>query len=170
MTDIIFRAELRTPEQARAILARQALPWVGEQLKQGRALYLTVQELEDARTLRQQAFYWAAVLKPISEQAQIEGVGATDEGWHLYYKRMFLGYVITKTKLPGKKRMSITRELASTTKQSIKRMAKYIDQVQAHAATTFGVEFSDRLPQDLRPARRRARAPVDMETGEVITA
>ena len=38
MSDILFRNELHNPEQARAVLARQALPWVGEQLKQGRGL------------------------------------------------------------------------------------------------------------------------------------
>ena len=58
----------------------------------------------------------------------------------------------------------------STEDLGVRRMAEYIDRVIAHAAKVLGVVVSEPLPPELRPGRRRARAPVDMETGEVITA
>ena len=66
MTDILFRAELHTPEQARAILARQALPWVGEQLKQGRELVAEFRLLDDDITDKQRAYLHAVVLAEIA--------------------------------------------------------------------------------------------------------
>ena len=38
MSDILNRVELHNPQQARAVLKEHTLPWVGEQLKQGRPL------------------------------------------------------------------------------------------------------------------------------------
>ena len=111
-------------------------------LTAGKRMVVTAQEQEDERSLRQNAFYWAVVLKCTSEQAKINGVGATADGWHLYWKREHLGYKFTKTKLPGAKRPSITRELRSTKGLSVKKMAVYLEKVQATAATDFGVAFS----------------------------
>lgn len=102
----------------------------------------TAQPEEDLRSLQRNREYWGYVLRPISEQAQVEGIGATAEGWHDYYRVMFLGYEFTKVKLPGKKRPSVRRALKSTTKLSERAMRKYCEEVRAHAATTFGVTFS----------------------------
>jgi hypothetical protein len=96
---------------------------------------------EELRSLERNSEYWGFVLRPISEQAQIDGIGATAEGWHDYFRKMFLGYVFKKVRMPGKKRPSIKRELKSTTKLSEKAMRTYCEQVRAHAATTFGVTF-----------------------------
>jgi len=48
MTDILLRVELHTQDQARAVLKAHALPWVGEQLKQGRELVAEFPLLDDA--------------------------------------------------------------------------------------------------------------------------
>ena len=56
-------------------------------------------------------------------------------------REMFLGFRIEKTKLPGKKRPSITRTLRSTKELKVKAMSDYLDKVMAHAATTFCVAF-----------------------------
>lgn len=168
-----FGIALNEPHQAHGALVNQVWPIAKEQTALGNRLWLSLQPLEDARTLRQNRFYWAAVLKQISEQAQVNGMGADSEGWHLYYRRMFLGYVFKKTKVPGLKRVSVTRELRSTTSLSVKAFAEYIDQIQAHAATTFGVTFTERLPADLRPEPRTAAKPatvIDAETGEILEA
>lgn len=47
MTDLLHRVELHDPEQGRAVLTRSMLPWIGEQLKQGRELVLEARLLED---------------------------------------------------------------------------------------------------------------------------
>ena len=132
---------LINPVQAHGVLSTLFAEDIKAQTLAGRRLLLTLQEAEDDRTIRQNKFMWGFVLRIISEQAQVEGIGATSEGWNHYYKRMFLGYRIAKTKLPGKKRPSITRTLKSTKDLKVKAMSDYLDKVMAHAATTFCVAF-----------------------------
>lgn len=133
-----------TPDQAGASMRAQFIPYVKEKLEAGLCLAVSVMELEDARTLRQNAFMWGVVLKEISEQATLGGIGATPEGWHLFFKRKFLGYEYTKTKLPGAKRPSVTKTLRSTKGLSVKKMSVYLEQVIAEAVTVFDVRFSER--------------------------
>lgn len=147
--------EWRTLDQAGASIRAAFLPYVEQHLRDGLCLAVKVEELQDARTLRQLRFYWGVVLKEISEQAKINDIGATAQGWHLFFKRQFLGYQFKKTQLPGAKRPSITRTLRSTTGLSVKKMGVYLEQVQASAATDFGVSFSashfEHSPSDLPP-------------------
>ena len=129
------------PQQAHQVLTQSLWPWVKEMTMAGHKLVIRGEEAQDDRTLKQNKFLWGFVYKHVSEQAQVEGIGATAEGWNLYYKKMFLGYRIEKTKLPGKKRPSITRTLRSTKELKVKAMSDYLDKVMAHAATTFCVAF-----------------------------
>lgn len=180
MTDEIrdFGMALYEPKQGHGQVVEAWSHEIRPKLELGQALWVSVQPLEEARTLRQNKFYWAAVLRLISEQAQIDGIGATPDGWHVFYKKELLGYHFVKVKEPGRKRKTVRRELRSTTGLSVKQFADYIDQVQAHAATTFGVEFTDRLPADLRPEPRKPKAKptkpakpatvIDMDTGEIL--
>jgi hypothetical protein len=139
MTEL--RATWINPDQAGVNFAHQVRPWCHEQWKAGKRIAVHLCDEEEARSLQRNKEYWGFVLRPISEQAQIEGIGATAEGWHDYYRKMFLGYEFTKVKEPGKKRPSVKRALKSTTKLSERAMRKYCEEVRAHAATTFGVTF-----------------------------
>lgn len=132
---------LNNADQGRDVMRSQFLPFIGGLIESGKRVTVVAKELEDERSLKQNKFLWGFVYKHISEQALIAGIGATADGWHLYYKRILLGYRHTATRLPGKKRPSITRELRSTTDLKVKPMSKYLDKVMAHAATTFGVTF-----------------------------
>ena len=147
------------PQQAHQAITRQLWPMLKANLTAGKRMVVTAQEQEDERSLRQNAFYWAVVLKCTSEQAKINGVGATPDGWHLYWKREHLGYKFTKTKLPGKTRPSITKELRSTRSLSVKKMSIYLEKCIAQAATDFGVMF---------PVKRWEDYVVDPETGEIV--
>jgi hypothetical protein len=163
-----YSVALYTPEQGHQQIVN-LWPELKAELQAGKQLWVEVQPLEEARDLQRNREYWGFVLRPISEQAQVDGVGADAEGWHLYYRRMFLGYEFKKTKLPGRKRPSVTRELKSTTTLSNRAMREYMEQVRAHAATTFGVTFP--VPpwveeENRRNARREA--VVDRETGEIL--
>jgi hypothetical protein len=129
------------PEQAGVNFSRVVKPWCHEQWKAGKKIAAHFCDAEEARSIQRNKEYWGYVLRPISEQAQIEGIGAQAEGWHDYYRKMFLGYEFTKVKEPGRKRPSIKRSLRSTTKLSERAMRDYCEQVRAHAATTFGVTF-----------------------------
>lgn len=132
---------LTNPQQAHSVITTLFREDIKAQVMAGHRLLLTLQPAEDERTEKQNRFLWGFVYKTISEQAQVEGIGATAEGWNQYYKRMFLGYRIAKTKLPGKKRPSISRTLRSTKDLKVKAMSDYLDKVMAHAATTFTVAF-----------------------------
>ena len=142
MNEQALYLEWHTLDQAGASIRAAFLPYVKKNLRDGVCLSVKVQELEDARSIRQNRFYWGVVLAEISEQAKVNGIGATGEGWHLFFKRKFLGYEFKKTMLPGGKRPSITRTLRSTKGLSVKKMGVYLEQVQASAATDFGVAFS----------------------------
>jgi hypothetical protein len=132
---------LANAQQGHAQLNDAWLKVLKPALVNGQQMAVEIKSLEEARSLARNREYWGWVLRPISEQAQIDGVGATAEGWHDYYRLMFLGYEFRKVKLPGMRRPSVRRSLKSTTKLSEKAMREYLEQVRAHAATTFGVTF-----------------------------
>lgn len=136
-----MRIELHDAQQGRNALIARLLPWIGEQLRAGREIEVVARELQDNRSLKQNAFYWSYVLKTISTQATIGGIGADEEGWNKYFKRRVLGYRVTKTRIPGSKRPSITRELRSSKDLKVKPMSDYLEQVMAIAASEFGVTF-----------------------------
>lgn len=136
-----LRVELHNAEQGRAVVAQRLLPWIGEQIAMGREVEVIARELEDSRSHKQNAFLWGYVLKTISQQAVIGGIGSDEEGWHYYFKRRLLGYRVLKTRVPGSKRPSIRRELRSTKDLKVKAMSDYLDKVMATAATEFGVTF-----------------------------
>lgn len=141
MSDLSLTVHLQNAVQGRIALKDQVLPFIGAHLQAQRRLKVTVEEAEDERSLKQNAFMWAFVLKTISRQAVIDGIGADENGWHLYFKRRLLGYQVRKVKVPGKKRPSMVRELRSTKGLSVKKMSDYLDKVMAIAATEFGVTF-----------------------------
>ena len=111
-------------------------------IDQGKRVVFSVGEQEDDRSLQQNRFYWGPCLGEISNQAKLNGVGFNEDGWNWYFKRKFLGYRFKKVMVPGNKRVSVIKELISTKDLSVKKMSTYLDKVQAHAATDFGVEFS----------------------------
>lgn len=137
----VLRVELHDKTQGRQVVTARLLPWLGQQLEAGREIEVVAREIEDNRSLRQNAFYWSYVLKTISQQGVIGGIGADEEGWNKYFKRRVLGYRVIKTRMPGSKRPSITRELRSTKDLKVKPMSDYLEQVMAIAASDFGVTF-----------------------------
>jgi hypothetical protein len=142
-----------TPEQAKASLEARIGPWCRAQWQADgeRRLVVTVREQEDQRSLQQNAFYWGFVLKQISAQATIGGIGSDENGWHYFFKKTILGYRVTRTKVPGSKRPAIRRELRSTRGLSVKAMSAYMEQVMAKAATDFGVTFADKRWEEWQP-------------------
>lgn len=111
---------------------------------------VTFSEAEDDRTLRQNAFYWAAILPQISERASVAGQRYAADAWHELFKRQMLGYEVVKAIVPGRKRPTIYRRLRSTTKLTVKQMSEFLDRVIAFAVTDLGVTL------DLDPVEREA--------------
>lgn len=154
-----LRVTWHNSDQANASFKSTVVPFVKRELDAGRPLSVQIIPLEDARSLLQNKFYWAVVLKQTSQQAKLNGIGATADGWHLYFKREHLGYSFRKTTLPGKTRPSVIKELKSTKDLSVKAMSVYLEKCMAQAATDFGVMFGTRRWEDYQ---------VDAETGEII--
>ncbi len=132
---------LFNPQQAHAAITAQLWPWVKSMTMAGHKLVAEVRLQEDDRSLQQNAYYWAACLRDISEQAVIGGQRYTAEAWHELFKRQFLGYQVKKVAIAGAKRKRVTRTLRSTTGLSVRAMSQYLDQVQAFAASDLGVQF-----------------------------
>jgi len=128
------------------------------------------EDTEDITT-RQRGFLHAAVFPQISEQARLNGVGATPAGWKEWYRAEFLGWKwavvdvpgrLTRSGKPVKKR---TKVRISTEDLSVKQYSDYIDRVIAHATTEFGVAFEFRQEEReavryRRPARKQ-RQPAE---------
>lgn len=109
----------------------------------GKEVRILAAEAEDDRSVRQNRFYWGAVLREISEQAKINGERWAPDAWHQWAKREYLGYAFVRETVAGRKRKVVRKELRSTTKLSVKRMSEYLDKVMAFAATDLGVVFSE---------------------------
>jgi hypothetical protein len=173
VSDILYRAELRTPEQARVELAKNALPWVGEQLHQGRELVAEFRLLDDDITDKQRNFLHGVVLTEIALYARVNGGQQFPmKVWKEYFRDRLLPDRRLTSVNPFTGRKTRRRVRVSTEDLGVRRLAKYIDEVIAIAATELGVQVSEPLPPELRPQRRRARQieqqQVDPETGEIL--
>jgi hypothetical protein len=167
--DILNRVELHSTEQAREVLVKHTLPWVGEQLKQGRELVAEFRLLEDDLTQKQRAYFHAVVLAEISQFARPGGIQHAPEVWKVYLKEKFLGFKVVTSIDPitGKKRR--LRHRVSTEGLGIRRYAQFIDECTAFAATDLGLTISEPMPPELRGTRAKPkRETIDAETGEIM--
>ena len=112
-------------------------------------LEVIVREEKKTRKLDQNAAMWAGALRDIADQAWVSGVQYSDLVWHEYFKRQYLpedddpeietlakdGYQ-KWARDPSDERVLV----GSTTKLTIKGMARYMQQVEAYGAT-MGVMF-----------------------------
>lgn len=156
MTDILNRVELHTPEQARAVLTTSTLPWIGEQLKQGRELVLEVRLLEDDITDKQRGFLHAVVLTEIAQGLVIDGRRYSMAVWKEHLRREFLPDKVQTFINPLTGRKSRRRVRQSTEDLGIRGMADYIDKCCAWAAE-HGITISAPLPPELRPSESGPR-------------
>jgi hypothetical protein len=146
------------PGQARNTMAAQVLPACDAKFKRGvRRVKVTVEDVEDDRTEQQHKYYWAVVLRDVSEQVSIGGQKYTKDAWHEYGKREFLPRKTKKVKVAGRARPVVSTVIASTTEQSIRQMGEYLEKWMAFAAE-HEVTISEPLPPHLRPQRRQKRA------------
>lgn len=102
----------------------------------GRPLRVIVTEEEERRKLVQNRYYWGGIITRISETAWVDGKQFSKDAWHEMYGRMF--GVCEDVTLPDGE--IVTRRL-STSDMGVGQFAEYCEQVKAHAAAEFGVEF-----------------------------
>jgi len=132
---------VQTREQAHQAIT-QGYAHAKSILDNGRPARVRVEEHEDDRSEQQNKFYWGPCLGDISEQARIDGQRYTKEAWHNLFKRVFLGYEIVREKVAGRKKTTIIRRLRSTRNLKVRAFSKYLDELQAFAATEHGVRFT----------------------------
>jgi hypothetical protein len=133
---------ISSPEQAHQVANHVYQTHLKPAAADGVIMQLEVKEYEDDRSLQQNRFYWGPCLREIAEQACVAGVRYAPEAWHEFFKRQFLGYEIEKIHVAGRRRPTIIRRLRSTRKLGVRAFSKYLDQLQAYAATELGVKFS----------------------------
>jgi hypothetical protein len=176
VNDLLHRVELRNPEQGRAALKASLLPWIGEQLGQGRELVIEARLLDDDITDKQRGYLHAGVLTQIAQEAIVNGERFPMETWKEWYRSEFLGFKVVTSVDPFTKRKVRRRVRISTEDLGVRGMAVYIDRVIAHASTDLrdksgdGLTIRAPLTREVRDALKRyaKREWIDQETGEIM--
>lgn len=169
MSDILHRVELHNAEQGREVLIKHALPWVGEQLRQGRALVAEFRLLDDAITEAQRGYLHGVVLTEIALYGRANGEQYPMKVWKEYFRERLLPDRRLTSVNPFTGKKSRRRVRVSTEDLGVRRLAKYIDEVIAIAADELGVVVSEPMPPNLRPQRRqKLAANIDQDTGEIL--
>lgn len=171
MTDLLHRVELHEPEQAKDVLKRSMLPWIGEQLKQGRELVLEARLLDDDITRKQRAYLHAGVLTQIAREAVVRGDRFPMEVWKEWYRSQFLGFDVVTCIDPFTGRKSRRRVRISTEDLGKRGLAEYTERVIAHASTDLGLTIDPPMVKEVREAMKRFAARgerVDVDTGEIL--
>lgn len=132
----------------------------------GKRVRMLAEEDDDPKTLRQMRFIHGPVLNQIAEQVVVDGRRYTVDTWKLFFKNLILEREprFEMVRLPGWKRATPQRQRWSLRELGIKRCSLFIDEVIAHAATEFGVQFvfdiDEREAVRYRAPARKTEQPV----------
>lgn len=121
-------------------------------IQAGQRVHVTLGEDQDTLTLRQLRFFHGPVLQQISEQVVVGGVRYAREVWKEHLKDLFIPDHFEMRRAPfvrdartgawrPSKRAVPVRRPKHISELGVKRCSLFIDQVLAHAATEWGVEF-----------------------------
>jgi hypothetical protein len=102
------------------------------------------------------------VLTEIAQFCRANGEQYPMPVWKEWFRDKFLGFKVVTHIDPFTRRKLRRRVRVSTEDLGVRRLAKYIDQVIAFAATDLGYQVSEPLPPHLRPGRRRKAESIDM--------
>ncbi len=176
MTALMDRTA-RDPDQWRAHCT--AVFRAGEaMLADGKRPHVVLDEEEDSLTLRQLRFIHGPILQQISEQVVVNGARFTRDVWKQHLKDLFIpdrwemvkapfvrdaatgAWRPSKRKVPRKVEKSLTQLTG-------RARSDFIDQVLAHAAVEWGVEFvfkfDEREAVRYRPPARAKAKPPEQE-------
>ncbi|WP_316150069.1 recombinase [Cupriavidus sp. BIC8F] len=137
MTNIYREFTLRGRADWRAVVdtVKAAAPAMAGD---GRPLRVILVDDGADRTEEQVRFYWKAVIEPIAEQAVVAGCRFTKATWHKAMKEMFLP---PKEHRLSDGRIVLVEPSIARGEITVGAMAEYMRQVEAHAASTYGVVF-----------------------------
>lgn len=100
-------------------------------------LRLILTTAEQKRRAEQNAFYWSAVIAAIADQAWVNRRKFDKDVWHEHVAGMFCPKVECTNPITGE----VFSRRKSTTEMGVKEFARYVEQVQAYAASELGVVF-----------------------------
>lgn len=123
---------LRADSNAQALWAFLRGNW-RQMADAGKPLAISVAEHKSKRSIEQNKRLWA-ILREIEAAAWMDGRQYSQDGWHEFFKRMFIG----SEELPGGGSIGI-----STTTLNVEEFAAYMTRIEVYAATELGVEFTD---------------------------
>lgn len=121
---------LREDRNAQALWAFLKANWKAL-AEAGKPLQVTIGPEVTKRSLQANKRYWA-ILRCIQDTGWIHGQQFTQEAWHEYLKRKFIGCL----DLPGGQVVGM-----SSAKLTVDEFQTYMQQVEAFAVTELGVEF-----------------------------
>lgn len=110
----------------------------GAFVEKGTPLRVIVTEEEMDRLDEQIKYYFGVVVKAIAEQVWLQGRRFSKDEWHEHLAKQFLP---TKELVMPDGEIVLKRSSIARGQISLKRMTKFIQEVEAHAATEYGVEF-----------------------------
>lgn len=120
-------------------------PLAGPLASRGTPLQVMVAEKRASRRIELNAFMWAGVLDQIAQQACPGGRWFAAETWHELLKRECLPDRCARGIEKWQYRADDTRSLRmSTTDLDDDEFADYLLAIQGHAASEWGVVFTDR--------------------------
>jgi len=118
-------------------------------LDPAKPIEVVIREERKARKADQNAALWAGPLRDIAEQAWVQGRRYPAETWHEYFKREYLPEIddadIDSLVRENYRKWDIDPAgervlIGSTTQLTVRGMALYMQQVEAHGAS-LGVQF-----------------------------
>lgn len=117
----------------------------GPMVAAGTPLQVTVAKHRRTRSNEANAFMWAAVLTPIAQQVQVAGRWFSADTWNEQMKRDHLPELCAAGVEKWEVLPDGSRELRmSTSDLNTEEMALYLNEVQARAASEWGVVFNER--------------------------
>lgn len=157
-TTFVRRFLLRTGDDMRALwlcLKANAKAYADA----GSALVVTIAVYKPNRSNEQNAYMWAGLLTPISEQVYLGGQRYDPEVWHEHFKRKYLPEVNAKGAQKWRYLPTGERMLAmGTSDLNRSEMQVYLEQIEAEAVTELGVLLPAN-PRDLPSGQERRLPP-----------
>ena len=128
-------------------VAARMITWLkenaGTYAKSGKPLQITAAPYRETRSKAQNSWMWVAVLTPASEQIITGGRSYSPQVWNEYLKEKFLPEICAKGLSKWEQMPDGTRRLVmSTSDLNVEEMTGYLDEIQAHLSTEYGVLFS----------------------------
>lgn len=141
---ILAAITLRSPADWRK-LVDLVRPLAGPLAQRGTPLRVLVAEKRASRRIELNAFMWAGVLEQIARQVCVRGQWFAAETFHEYLKRKHLPDRCASGVEKWAYHADGTRSLRmSTSDLDDEEFSDYLLAIQAHAATEWGVTFTER--------------------------